>query len=254
MPPAKVEKNLSRYFAMQSTSPGVSGPRHVAIIMDGNGRWAARRGLPRTAGHRAGARAVRRTLEAAPGLGIATLTLYAFSSDNWQRPAPEVSGLMRLFEHYLQSELAECVRSGVRLSVIGRRHRLPRSLVRLIENAERRTRRCSRLMVRIAVDYSARRAIVDAARRLGEDDGAVEFSDELLRGIHSDGSAGEVDLLLRTGGERRLSDFLLWESAYAELFFTDCLWPDFSAAELEHAVVEFQGRERRFGRVPPGGG
>ena len=225
-------------------------PRHVAVIMDGNGRWATRRGLPRTAGHRAGARAVRRTLEAAPAMGIAALTLYAFSSDNWRRPAVEVAGLMRLLAQYLRSELAECVRNGVRLSVIGRRDRLPDSLVRLIEDAERRTRRGGRLTVRLAVDYSARQAIVTAARRLDKRGGAVEFRDELLRGIHSVGDVPAVDLLLRTGGERRLSDFLLWESAYAELFFTDCLWPDFGEVELQQAVVEFMGRERRFGRVP----
>ena len=247
----KAEKNLAADFATQSTSHDeANAARHVAIIMDGNGRWARRRGLPRTAGHQAGARALRRTLEAAPGLGIETLTLYAFSSDNWQRPEVEVTALMRLFEHYLQSELAECVRRGVRISVIGRRDRLPSGLVRLIENAERCTRHCTGLMVRLAVDYSARQAIVTAARRLGDRGDAADFGEELLRAIHSDQDVRAVDLLVRTGGEQRLSDFLLWECAYAELSFTDCAWPDFGGPELELAVGEFVARERRFGKLP----
>ena len=246
------EKNLSPGFAMQSGYDTKRAPRHVAVIMDGNGRWADRRGLPRTAGHRAGARAVRRTLEAAPRLGVETLTLYAFSSDNWQRPVEEVDNLMRLFEDYLRREVNRCLRNGVRLTVIGRRDRLSVSLVELIERAERSTRSASRLAVRLAVDYSARHAIVTAARRFGDRGAAAEFGEELLRGIHSQGDVGAVDLLVRTGGERRLSDFLLWECAYAELFFTDRLWPDFSAEDLEGAVADYRGRDRRFGRVAAG--
>ncbi len=246
------EKILNSDFAMQSSLGRQSAPRHVAVIMDGNGRWAERRGQPRTVGHRAGARAVRRTLEAAPRLGIETLTLYAFSSDNWRRPVDEVDNLMRLFEEYLRREVGRCLRNGVRLTVIGRRDRLSASLIDLIERAERSTRGGSRLAVRLAVDYSARHAIVTAARRFGDRGAAAEFGEELLRGIHSKGDVGAVDLLVRTGGERRLSDFLLWECAYAELFFTDRLWPDFSAEDLEGAVADYRGRDRRFGRVAAG--
>ncbi len=247
------EKNFTESFALQSSLGNQKPPRHVAIIMDGNGRWATRRGLPRTVGHRVGARSVRRTLEAAPGLGIEVLTLYAFSSDNWSRPAPEVNALMVLFEEYLHKELERCVENGVRLTVIGRRDRLPDSLVRLITRAEEATRRCTRLAVRLAVDYSARQSIVTAARRFADGGGTEEFGEELLRGIHSQSDVGAVDLLVRTGGERRLSDFLLWESAYAELCFTDRLWPDFAGTDLESAVAEFRRRERRFGRVPDRG-
>lgn len=199
---------------------------HVAIVMDGNGRWATRRGLPRAAGHRAGAEAVRRVVEIAPGCGITALTLYAFSSDNWSRPAAEVSTLMRLFARYLRAEAAELATQGVKLTVIGRRDRLPRSLVDAIAAAEQATARGTRLELRIAVDYSARAAIQRG---------------EVLP---------DVDLLLRTGGEQRLSDFLLWECAYAELWFTDRMWPDFGAAQLAAAVHEFHSRDRRFGGLP----
>jgi undecaprenyl diphosphate synthase len=199
---------------------------HVAIIMDGNGRWARERGRPRTVGHRAGARAVRRTVEAAPRLGIATLTLFAFSADNWRRPADEVAALMRLFERYLRGETARCVAEGVRLRVIGRRDRLEPALRVAIEAAEAATRGGETLRLNIGVDYSAR----DAIRR-----------GELLP---------DVDLLIRTGGEQRLSDFLLWECAYAELYFTTRSWPDFGAEDLARALAEFHGRERRFGGLP----
>jgi len=199
---------------------------HVAIIMDGNGRWATRRGLPRGAGHRAGAQTVRRIVEAAPGLGITALTMYAFSADNWKRPAAEVAILMRLFARYLHSEVAPLAEQSVRLAVIGRRDRLPAPLVSAIAAAEQATAGGTRLDLCLAVDYSARAAI--RARALLPD----------------------VDLLIRTGGEQRLSDFLLWESAYAELWFTDRMWPDFSAADLGRAVADFQTRERRFGGLP----
>ena len=213
---------------------------HVAIIMDGNGRWAEQRGLPRLAGHRRGAEAIRRTVEAAPDSGVGTLTLYAFSSDNWKRPPEEVSGLMQLFGRYLESEVNDLMRNGVRLSVIGRRDRLARPLVRLIERDERRTAHCSRLHLRIAVDYSSRDEILRAA--------SAEEAPGDRSGLSSR-LGPDVDLLIRTGGERRLSDFLLWESAYAELHFIDVLWPDFAAADLTSAVDWFHGRSRRFGAL-----
>jgi undecaprenyl diphosphate synthase len=199
---------------------------HLAIIMDGNGRWATRRALPRAAGHHAGMRAVRRVVEAARSRSIGALTLYAFSSDNWRRPAAEVASLLRLFERYLRAEAARCVEQGVALTVIGRRDRLPEALRAAIIGAERATAAGTRLALRIAIDYSARAAIGAGA---------------LLP---------DVDLLIRTGGERRLSDFLLWESAYAELVFSDVMWPDFSVADLSAALSEFHGRERRFGALP----
>lgn len=210
--------------------------------MDGNGRWAVARGLPRVAGHRAGADAVRRAVEAAPALGISTLTLYAFSSDNWQRPAPEVAALMKLFRAYLLSETSRCIQEGVRLQIIGRRDRLPAGLVATVEESEAATRRGRALHLRIAVDYSARDAIISAAAKLrNERDPSRDSFSHLL--------GSDVDLLIRTGGEQRLSDFLLWESAYAELVFTRRMWPDFDKSDLEAALREFSGRERRFGDV-----
>jgi undecaprenyl diphosphate synthase len=225
-------------------------PFHVAIIMDGNGRWAKARGKRRISGHRAGVGALRRTLEAAPDFGITTLTLYAFSSDNWQRPVKEVSALMRLLETYLQRESPRCAERGVRLTVIGRRDRLSPRVVAAIEWAERITARARPFHLRIAVDYSARHAIATAAAMAGNaPPDAERFGLLLNRAIHSDPPAPDVDLLVRTSGEKRLSDFLLWECAYAELVFTDTLWPDFGREDLERAVADFQKRERRFGRV-----
>ena len=228
---------------------------HVAIIMDGNGRWAVSRGRPRTAGHVAGVEAVRRAVEAARDLGVGTLTLFAFSSDNWKRPDMEVRALMRLFRSYLTAESAKCAENGVRISVIGRRDRLPAGLVRVIEEAERATARADRFLLRIAVDYSARDAILRAAARLrGGEPSREAFARLLSDSYEGDPHEGcpvpDVDLLVRTGGEQRLSDFLLWECAYAELVFTDRMWPDFSGADLADAVREFQRRERRFGTVP----
>ena len=194
--------------------------------MDGNGRWATRRGLPRAAGHQAGAHAVHRAVEAAAERGIGQLTLYAFSSDNWRRPLPEVLGLFRIFERTIRDETATCVTRGVRLSVIGRRDRLPPPLRTAIRRAERTTERGRQLHLRIAIDYSARAAIGEG------------------------GLLPDVDLLIRTGGERRLSDFLLWECAYAELLFLDSMWPEFDAAELDRALATFQARDRRFGGLP----
>jgi undecaprenyl diphosphate synthase len=211
--------------------------------MDGNGRWARARGLPRVAGHRAGADAVRRVVESAPGLGIGTLTLYSFSSDNWQRPAPEVAALMSLFRSYLRMETSRCVAEGVRIRMIGRRDRLAPSLQKMVAEAEAVTAPGRTLEVRIAIDYSSRDAILRAADKLRKGSTREDFS-RLL------GDAPDVDLLVRTGGEQRLSDFLLWECAYAELLFTGKMWPDFGRADLEEAVAEFYSRERRFGRIP----
>ena len=222
----------------QRTSSGL----HAAIIMDGNGRWATTRGLPRIAGHRAGAEALRRTVEAAPDAGIGILTVYAFSSDNWQRPTAEVSALMKMFHSYLRREQAECVKNGVRVSIIGRRDRLPRMLLPVIESTEKATAAGKKLHLRIAVDYSARDAILKAARKLKDKATRNDFT-SMLGGL-------DVDLLIRTGGEKRLSDFLLWECAYAELIFTPVMWPDFTASDLGAAVAEFHSRERRFGAVP----
>jgi undecaprenyl diphosphate synthase len=224
---------------------------HVAMIMDGNGRWANARGLPRVAGHRAGAQAVRRVVEAAPGLGVGTLTLYAFSSDNWQRPPREVGALMRLFRSYLASETQRLLENGVRLTVIGRRDRLPEVLVRAIAGAEAATAGGERLHLRLAIDYSAREAILRAAALAqGREVGRDEFEALLGTALGARQPAPDVDLLVRSGGEQRLSDFLLWECAYAELWFTPRMWPDFDAATLGEAVDEFHRRERRFGRVP----
>ncbi len=222
---------------------------HVAIIMDGNGRWATTKGRPRTAGHVAGAEAVRRTVEAARGLGIGTLTLFAFSSDNWHRPPEEVGALMRLFRRYLVKEAARCAEDGVRIRVIGRRDRLPPLLVRVIQQAEAMTAGGKEALLRIAIDYSARDAILRAAHRLhllGGNEASREAFSSLLA---DENPLPDVDLLIRTGGEKRLSDFLLWECAYAELVFTERMWPDFGADDLAEAVRDFHHRDRRFGLI-----
>jgi len=225
---------------------------HVAIIMDGNGRWAERRGLARSAGHRAGARVVRKIVEAAARMSLDVLTLYAFSADNWSRPAPEVASLMRLLKRYLVAEAARCVQNGVRLSVIGRRDRLGADLVRTIESTERLTARCDGLQLRLAIDYSARESITRAAAlvRGRADCTPREFERCLADAVNSDVEA-PVDLLIRTGGERRLSDFLLWECAYAELVFVDAYWPDFDEAAFDAALREFANRDRCFGGLSP---
>jgi len=225
---------------------------HVAILMDGNGRWAASRGLSRSEGHRAGVAAVRRVVEAAPALGIGTLTLFAFSGDNWQRPAAEVCALLSLVEEYLREESANCVAQGVRIRVIGRRDRIPPALLSSIEFAERATANCRRIELRLAVDYSAREAILRAACWMlsSLEISQREFARRLGEVTHAGATSRDVDLLIRTGGERRLSDFLLWECAYAELVFSPKMWPEFGAAELQAALQEFESRDRRFGRVP----
>ena len=254
----------------------VTGPSrkrfHVGIIMDGNGRWAEREGQPRSAGHRAGADSVRNVVRTAPDLGIDILTLYAFSSDNWLRPAREVRVLMGLFQSYLIRETSELIKEGVQLTVIGRRDRLPRSLREAIDVCEARTAGGDKLHLRVAIDYSARWMIADAARRWARESwerggNAVHAVPDGLSGptdieesramidafgslISSDPNAAHVDLVIRTGGEQRVSDFLLWEIAYAELYFTPLMWPDAGADELAEAVEEFAHRDRRFGRVP----
>ena len=223
-------------------SQSTSSFLHAAIIMDGNGRWASTRGLPRIAGHRAGAEALRRSVEAAPSLGIGVLTVFAFSSDNWRRPQPEVSALMKMFHTYLRREQAKCVEKGVRVSLIGRRDRLPRLLLPVIDECESATAPGERLHLRLAVDYSSRDTILAAAVAIKGKATREKLSETL--------GAQDVDLLIRTGGEQRLSDFLLWECAYAELVFTRVMWPDFGASDLASAVAEFRSRERRFGAIP----
>src|SRR5262245_44821200 len=222
---------------------------HVAVVMDGNGRWAAARGRPRLVGHRRGAETVRRIVETAPSLGIDILTLYAFSSDNWNRPEREVRGLMRLFARFLAREQAALVARGIRLSIIGRRDRLPRVVAQAAGAVERSTATNRTLHLRLAIDYSARDAIVQAALRLGPGERTrADFARRL--GETYGGGAPDVDLLIRTGGEQRLSDFLLWECAYAEFVFTPIMWPDFGPRHLAAAVRAFTGRQRRFGALP----
>jgi len=220
---------------------------HIAIIMDGNGRWALERGMTRVDGHHQGAEAVRRTVEAAARRGVGFLTLYAFSSDNWKRPEDEVRTLMTLFGRFLDAETPRCAREGVRMNVIGRRDRLDRDLVASVERAEAATRAGTRMLLRIAVDYSSREAIARAARILGA---RRDFERALLEAVNSASRVPPVDLLIRTGREKRLSDFMLWESAYAELWFSDVMWPEFGDADLGAAMEGFRGRERRFGALP----
>jgi len=232
---------------MMQSPAADEGRWHVAIIMDGNGRWATRRGLPRSAGHRAGVQAVRKVVEAAPDLGVATLTLFAFSSDNWRRPQGEVKTLMSLLRHYLRADIRELIDNGVRLTVIGRRDRLPGGLAQEIAEVERASAHGQRLHLRVAIDYSSRDAILDAAARWRAERAPSRAAFAALLAEPACEAGPDVDLLIRSGGEKRLSDFLLWESAYAELCFIDTLWPDFGADDLRAALAEFHRRERRFG-------
>ncbi len=246
---------MSKINALQAHgAPGApaAGPSHVAIIMDGNGRWARARGLPRAAGHRAGAQAVRRTIESAIGCGVQWLTLYAFSSENWRRPPDEVLDLTGLLRHYLRQELAEMSREGVRLRVIGNRARFDADLQAELDRAEQTTRGNGRLNLNIALSYGARDEIVAAARAIA----AAAESGTLAAGALDEARFGQFlftagmpdpDMVIRTSGERRLSNFLLWQSAYAELVFLDVLWPDFCRADFEFALAEYSRRERRFG-------
>jgi undecaprenyl diphosphate synthase len=225
-------------------------PIHVAIISDGNGRWATTRGLPRSAGHRAGAQAARGVIEAAPQLGIHTLTLFALSSANWQRPPAEITGILRIVHEYLRTETSHCIDQGIRLSIIGRRDRIPATLRQAIIDSEASTARGTRLHLRLAVDYSARHAIYNAACRFYK---VTELSQESFSAVLSEvlrGGSTDVDLLIRTGGEQRLSDFLLWECAFAEFVFLPKRWPDFTPNDLQAAVYEFTRRERTRGALP----
>jgi undecaprenyl diphosphate synthase len=231
-------------------TPDGDMPKHVAIIMDGNGRWASQRGRRRTAGHLAGARTVRSIVEQARRSGISVLTLYAFSSDNWRRPEDEVSALMTLFRRFLAAEVPKCVETGIRLTVVGRRDRLSPALVEAIEAAEAATRHCGDMRLRIAVDYSARDAILTAAHRAGgRRVSRTRFAHALAQASNDFDVVPDVDLLIRTGGEQRLSDFLLWECAYAELVFSRRMWPEFTARDFDAALLEYARRERRFGAV-----
>jgi undecaprenyl diphosphate synthase len=237
-----------------ATLPNHRMPRHVAIIMDGNGRWAKARGLPRIAGHRRGTDAVRQVVKGAAELGIRYLTLYGFSSENWKRPLAEVDDLMGLLRRFLQSEIAELDKAGVRLRVIGERSRLSPDIVRLIGDAEDLTRRHDQLTLTLAISYGGRQEIVAAARRLASESAAGgidpesidedRFADCLLTADMPD-----PDLVIRTSGEQRISNFLLWQSAYSELVFTDKLWPDFSVGDLAEAIREYQRRDRRYGAL-----
>lgn len=233
---------------------------HIAIIMDGNGRWATQRDLPRTVGHTEGAKAVRTTVESAARAGIDTLTLYAFSAANWSRPPAEIAALMKLFGQYLFSETRRCVEQSIRVNVIGRRDRLSDNLLRSIEQSERLSASCTGMHLRVAVDYSSQYSITKAAQvamaklqdattkgAAGMELSTHDFERALDEVDHSVRAAGPVDLLIRTGNERRISDFLLWECAYAELHFSECLWPDFDEARLRHALRDYAGRQRRFG-------
>jgi undecaprenyl diphosphate synthase len=248
-------KNQNMLCGNETMSSRLCEGLHVAIIMDGNGRWAARRGLPRVAGHRAGARAAQRIVERASDLDIACLTLYAFSSDNWQRPVHEVQRIFWLLRAYLRVEAERLRRRDGRIQIIGRRDRLPKPLLREIDRAEAITARGQGLLLRVAIDYSSRNAIARAASMA-----ALLIPNQLIDAERMGhiitqvltAERGNVDLLIRTGDEKRLSDFLLWECAYAELLFSNTMWPDFGPRDLDAALEEFHRRERRFGAVPLG--
>jgi len=227
-------------------------PAHVAIIMDGNGRWAKARGLPRVAGHRRGGEAVRRAVIAAAELGISYLTLFGFSSENWKRPAHEVDDLMTLLRHYLRGEVAELHRNNVRVRVIGDRERLAPDIVTLIDNTEALTSGNTGLRLSVALSYGGRAEIAGAARRIAEAAMAGRLRpDQIDETVFAryllTADMPDPDLVIRTSGEQRLSNFLLWQTAYSEFVFIDTLWPDFTKADLERALSEFQGRERRYG-------
>jgi undecaprenyl diphosphate synthase len=238
--------------AVGETAVGQQPPRHVAIIMDGNGRWARARGLPRTAGHNRGAEAVRRTLKAAVKAGVQHLTLFGFSSENWKRPASEVDDLMGLLRHYLQREIEEIHKNGVKLAVIGERDRLGADIVKLISDAEKRTAGNTRLNLNIALSYGSRGEIVLAARAAMQAalDGRLkpeELDERHFENLLLTAGTPDPDLLIRTSGEKRISNFLLWQCAYAEFVFVDRLWPDFDENDFNAAIQEYHGRTRRYG-------
>jgi undecaprenyl diphosphate synthase len=240
--------------SLPANADSTPGPNHVAIIMDGNGRWAKARGLPRVAGHRRGADAVRRVVRSAGELGIPVLTLFAFSTENWTRPADEVNDLMGLLRHYLRNELDELRKNGAKLRVIGNREGLAPDIVRDISDAENMTRSNSRIDVNICINYGARAEILQATRSLARQVAAGELSadridEDLFEGELLTAGVPDPDLLIRTSGEQRISNFMLWQCAYAELVFVDTLWPDFGKEHLEQAIAEFRRRERRYGGV-----
>lgn len=225
---------------------------HVAIIMDGNGRWAASRGLPRTMGHRAGIEAVRRTLKAARELPVSHLTLYSFSSENWRRPLTEINELMQLLRFYLRSELATLHKEGVRIKIIGDRRKLPADITNMIEHAEELTQDNKELTLTLALSYGGRQEITSAARGLAKAVARGELTadaidEHVMQSFLFTGGMPDPDLVIRTSGEKRISNFLLWQSAYAEFVFLDVLWPDFAAEHLSAAIEEYQRRERRYG-------
>lgn len=237
-------------ISQMSPPPPPNRRLHVAIISDGNGRWATSRGLPRSAGHRAGAEAARKIIAASPRLGIHTLTLFALSSANWKRPIAEVDAILRILHEYLLVETTHCMEEGIRLSIIGRRDRLPVTLRQTITDSEAATAQGTRLHLRLAIDYSARHAIFTAAARFYK---ATELSQDSFSSVLAEvlrGGSTDVDLLIRTGGDQRLSDFLLWECAFAEFVFLAKRWPDFTLTDLESALNEFAHRERTRGALP----
>ncbi len=243
---------MSKYLYWDNRTKAKEKDFHVAIIMDGNGRWAQQQGKARFWGHRQGAETAKKIIESAPKYGITILTLYAFSSDNWKRPRQEVDMLMRLLQNKLQTEVKTSIENGVRISFIGRRDRLPAQLVKQMEDAERQTAKGKTLHLRLAIDYSARDILMRAAQKATKEKNLTreKFARYMAQAMHCPVSVPDVDLLIRTGGEQRLSDFLLWECAYAEFYFTPVMWPDFDAQELAHAVEVFHSRERRFGAIP----
>lgn len=232
-----------------ATAPA-KGPRHVALIMDGNGRWAQRRGLPRAVGHREGVQALRRTIKAAPELGVECLTVFGFSTENWSRPADEVSDLMGLVRAFVGSDLNRLDAAGVRVKVLGRRKGLPADIAAIVQRAEAQTAGNDKFLLQVAFNYGGRADLVDAAQRLvdraraGED---VVVDEEALGAGLSTAGAPSVDLIVRTSGEQRLSNFLLWEAAYAEMVFQEILWPDYGPEALAEAIAQFGRRERRYG-------
>jgi undecaprenyl diphosphate synthase len=245
---------MSTVAAPVADTPDTPGPRHIAIIMDGNGRWAKARKLPRTAGHRRGVETVRDVVRAAGELGVEYLTLFGFSTENWKRPADEVNFLMGLLRHYLRAELETLRKEGARLRVVGQRDGLAPDIVDMIRKAEEDTRANGRIHVSIALNYGGRADIVQAARRLAEAAARGEIvpaaiDERILERYLLTHELPEPDLLIRTGGEQRISNFLLWQSAYTELVFSDALWPDFGKAHLEHAIADFRRRERRYGAI-----
>ncbi len=236
------------------STEGATIPTHVAVIMDGNGRWAQARTLPRHAGHRSGVKSVRETVETAAKRGVSYLTLFAFSSENWQRPAEEVSGLMRLFLEALQREVDDLHRNNVRLTFIGAREKLQAGLIRKIAAAEEQTRNNSGLNLIVAVAYGGRWDIVTAARNLAarvlnQELSVADIDDEKLGGELALAGVPDPDLLIRTGGEQRVSNFLLWNLAYAELWFCDCLWPEFGERQFDEALSYYASRQRRYGHT-----